>query len=541
MSFYNTGNPVPSDDPRDLDDNAKHIDEIVNSTELSTTDRQGRAIRTLAGLQYDASQGTLRTDLAAADGAELVGFIQPYTGAIPRNVLDKLAGQELTVEDFGAQPAPFNSTSAFASALASGRSFTLEGAHYYCGIPIVPTADGQIISGRGKMAQTIIENPYNSNPLFQSSSGSAFKRRIGLHDLELVGNAATTAGMILRGIVDDGLIGDADKSCEIRNIRVRGVGAGAALTINSWCNNIYGVELLDNYQGLKLGAEANAFGSYGLYITGCEKEAILIPQGTGQPSVINFYNTTAQYSGGTEYMIDIRDGYAIKFYGLYVEGSQAPLGPINVGGQASMVAFDNVMHNLVDGIANLPIISTNVKHCHVKGIVNLGGAMESFVKITGTLPFTHVEGYHVAVGTITAPVDDQSTRKSTTVINWDNNRFGQSRFSGLSSQHLTEWRATESDTLLAFLTGTGQLVFGPDSTAPTLSRVGGTISLTYSAGVGSFRSPRLGVGAAKSIIDSVASPEGVTSAPPGALAMGDNGIIYRKSTGIGNTGWVALT
>lgn len=72
MSFYNTGNPVPSDDPRDLDDNAKIIDVVATSTELSTTDRQGREIRTLAGLQYDASQGTLRTDLASDTGAGLV-------------------------------------------------------------------------------------------------------------------------------------------------------------------------------------------------------------------------------------------------------------------------------------------------------------------------------------------------------------------------------------------------------------------------------------------------------------------------------------
>lgn len=74
MSFYNTGNPVPSIDPRDLDDNAKIIDVVATSTELSTTDRKGRAIRTLAGLQYDASQGTLRTDLAAPDGSGLVGY-----------------------------------------------------------------------------------------------------------------------------------------------------------------------------------------------------------------------------------------------------------------------------------------------------------------------------------------------------------------------------------------------------------------------------------------------------------------------------------
>ena len=56
MSFYNTGNPVPSIDPRDLDDNAKHIDEIVNSTELTVIDRLGTTRKTIAGLEIDANE-----------------------------------------------------------------------------------------------------------------------------------------------------------------------------------------------------------------------------------------------------------------------------------------------------------------------------------------------------------------------------------------------------------------------------------------------------------------------------------------------------
>lgn len=51
MSFYNTGNPVPSIDPRDLDDNAKHIDELVNSTSSTFVDRKGVSRYTLSGLQ----------------------------------------------------------------------------------------------------------------------------------------------------------------------------------------------------------------------------------------------------------------------------------------------------------------------------------------------------------------------------------------------------------------------------------------------------------------------------------------------------------
>ena len=75
MSFYNTGNPVPSIDPRDLDDNAKHIDELVNSTELTFVDRQGTVRKTIAGIEVDADAATLRADLAAGDGAELVGTL----------------------------------------------------------------------------------------------------------------------------------------------------------------------------------------------------------------------------------------------------------------------------------------------------------------------------------------------------------------------------------------------------------------------------------------------------------------------------------
>lgn len=491
--------------------------------------------------RLDSVEFTL-TSIQEPSGSSLVGFTSQGINATPRTVEDKLQ-DVVWLEDFGAQPAPFDSTAAFAAALATGKSIGIRGDHYYNGNTLVPTADGQIIFGAGKMGQTIIENPYNSNPLYQSSTGTGavYKRRIGVHDIEFVGNATTTKGMVLRGIVDDGLSADADKSCEFRNIRVRGVGAGPALTVNSWCNNLYNIELWDNYQGLKLGAEANAFGSYGMYITGCEKEGIIMPQGSGQPSVINFYNTTCQYSGGDEYMIDIRDGYAIKFYGLYIEGSQAPLGPVNVGGQGAMVGFDNVMHNLVDGTPGVPIITTNIKECHVSNIVNLGGDMASFVKVTGTLPFTRIEGYHVAVGSVATPVDDQSTRKATIISNWGASETGPTKFKALTSQSLIELRTTETNALLAFFNGAGQLVFGPDTTAPLLSRSGGTLSLSYGAGVGTFRAPRLGLGAAKSIIDVPGNPEGTITAPPGSLVMSDNGSIYRKSTGTGNTGWVLMT
>lgn len=77
MSFYNTGNPVPSLDPRDLDDNAKHLDEFVNGTEPTYTDRLGVERKTLSAIESDADSELLRNDLGSTSdpskGAVLVG------------------------------------------------------------------------------------------------------------------------------------------------------------------------------------------------------------------------------------------------------------------------------------------------------------------------------------------------------------------------------------------------------------------------------------------------------------------------------------
>ena len=105
MSFYNTGNPVPSIDPRDLDDNAKHIDELANSTFPTFVDRMGVTRRTLAGIEADADAIVLRDELAdstdPSKGAGMVGFLPAGAGAVGRPVLSKLR-ESVSVEDHGA-------------------------------------------------------------------------------------------------------------------------------------------------------------------------------------------------------------------------------------------------------------------------------------------------------------------------------------------------------------------------------------------------------------------------------------------------------
>ena len=71
---YNTGNPVPSYDPRDLDDNAEILDKLITGTELVVPDRKGIPRKSWAGIENAASglpaiEAAERAE-AAAEAAE---------------------------------------------------------------------------------------------------------------------------------------------------------------------------------------------------------------------------------------------------------------------------------------------------------------------------------------------------------------------------------------------------------------------------------------------------------------------------------------
>lgn len=82
MSDYNTGNPVPSIDPRDLDDNATNLDNLVNGVAAEYADRLGVMRKSYAGMEADIEELLDNPNLAAF--AALVGVADrlPYfTGA----------------------------------------------------------------------------------------------------------------------------------------------------------------------------------------------------------------------------------------------------------------------------------------------------------------------------------------------------------------------------------------------------------------------------------------------------------------------------
>ena len=69
MTTYNTGNPVPSADARDLYDNAENLDAAVNSTDPEWTDRTGTVRPTLKRLEDDFPNAGVDADSAADCGA----------------------------------------------------------------------------------------------------------------------------------------------------------------------------------------------------------------------------------------------------------------------------------------------------------------------------------------------------------------------------------------------------------------------------------------------------------------------------------------
>src|SRR5690554_1276272 len=93
MSRFNTGNPLGSNDPRDLDDNAKNMDLAVNSEDSQWIDRFGRPRLPLMEQerQFVASQDS--REQRFADALANVG----YVGTGPNGEFqDYAAGIEVT-------------------------------------------------------------------------------------------------------------------------------------------------------------------------------------------------------------------------------------------------------------------------------------------------------------------------------------------------------------------------------------------------------------------------------------------------------------
>lgn len=82
MSRYNTGNPVPSNQMKDLSDNAQIIDELVHKQEDTTLDRFGNPLKTWFGIEQDAKEA-----MAAFGYITMDSFQDGATLTLPNQIL----------------------------------------------------------------------------------------------------------------------------------------------------------------------------------------------------------------------------------------------------------------------------------------------------------------------------------------------------------------------------------------------------------------------------------------------------------------------
>ena len=437
-------------------------------------------------------------------------------------------------------------------ALNSGHSIYAPGSYNITETLHFTTA-GQRLHGDGKEGQTVIENDTNSNPLFAFSTGigAVSNPRCSIEDLEFVGNVTTTEGVALRGILDDGLTGDADKSCSMLNVRIRDIGAGFGLRVSSWSNTFVGLEIWDCDSGLKIGSECNSCTFNNPYITGCTNGAVLSPNGPGIPSNNTFIGGVYQRSGGTTATIHIEEGHSITFTTPYTEGNTAPYS-IYFDTNAHNCSVSNIMHNTVSISPATHIIAGNAgKINSILGVQLLGGTIQNMVKIIGALPITTVGATHISAGTVTGVnIDDASTRKATVILDGLNgSAFGPSEINALQS--LKGWKYTEVDTgTEKFSIKDGKLYIGDESggSSPAIKSAGGTIQFVDNAGTGpadvALNSIRIGsLTENVKMIKGAGTPEGVVTADSGSTFHRTDGgagtSFYVKESGDGTaTGWI---
>lgn len=101
MSNYHTNNPVPSTDPRDLDDNATVLDQLVTGTASSVSDRKGKLRKTWRQMEIDAEAlvSPNVAALAALTGAADKGFAFTGVGAMSTYTLTVYGKNLLAVVD----------------------------------------------------------------------------------------------------------------------------------------------------------------------------------------------------------------------------------------------------------------------------------------------------------------------------------------------------------------------------------------------------------------------------------------------------------
>ncbi|SOY65584.1 hypothetical protein CBM2586_B10179 [Cupriavidus phytorum] len=347
--------------------------------------------------------GVLKTTLTAI-GTWVLGtflaFTQTGVGAIARTILAKLFDLPVTPQDFGAVGDGSNDdTAAIRAAIATGKSvyFPKPNSFYRITDEIGPKFAGQILFTNCRL-RGMIRNTTNDKPLAyfgDPTVSNGATPQAGMRGLTFFGNAATTRGIVLSTVNENGSAWtDASKDCSLHDVAVDFVGNGWALECYSWCNDIRN---FTSYEGNKRGAifavDANQNNVSGLYVTGCAEQSLQVgahPTSTRVSRGNSFRGVVVQQSGGADGVVVIADADNTTITGLYSESNNVK------GAPRAVFVKDTARGTVINGVSHLSggavVIKNEGLGTSVDGVVssNITGAIVENAGV-GTLNLGTVE------------------------------------------------------------------------------------------------------------------------------------------------------
>jgi len=408
-------------------------------------------------------------------------------------------------------------------------------------------------SGRGKRVigdgrrKVVIQNTTNASPLvtFGDTTSNWDGLDCELANVSLKGNAATLYGIGILGDDDDGLT-QASRNVRITDVRVSDVGSGPALRVGAWRPIVSGFEAENNLRGIDIGQHVYTALFEGFYNVSCVNEAVRIDASVAasKANSIIFVNPVLQHGGASGQLIDLQGGGNVQFIGTYIEvPDNAATALWRIGSAVRSVSINGFHYSRGSSTALVNIIDTQGQGVELShGVVY--GDVQSFAKIAGNLPFTHVENIQQPSGTKVLAVDDQSTRKVTFVRNAGGTTGLDlpTSFKALSTQPALAAVDSATDAIKWFVQN-GRAYWGADTTALNLSVAGSTMVLNTDTGYGTWRAEafRLGTTNAKYMYRTTGTPEGNNAADPGSLCAVQDAGLYYKDSGTGATGWIKLS